>query len=873
MNRLPAVFWKNKAPRRQVSPEAQASFDAILGVIERNAKDRKWKTAIWWDSEAVAKSAKLLPPPILAEVLRLLLDEILPIAKLLAENAAKDPHAYYSDPANTPTWSRKGHLQSALRELESPQVPFTPEMNLSILEWMTLIRHVPSQFSDPFTRCLKSAKELLADPAHSEMAREKIMTIFAYMQQFTTRDVRAFMTKLSQLVGGGHRIPITKGEVWANAVLEDLGAMDEDRLAAWRELLLHASSATGSKPTTKWADAFPAILEATGADEFKTRLLRWFPLVDKPRTLSEGTHPYQQEGSMHLSDEHMDVLRGLVWGVALAPFDKELARALTSLALSSYKKIPGLGPRATRVGNACIGSLARMRSLDAVGQLALLKIKVKFGSAQKEIDKALEACATALNLPREELEEMAVPGYGLDSVGAMSVPLGHFTAELRIIDTHTVDLAWRKADGRIQKSLPAAVKSDFVEELKELKLAKTDILKMLPAQAQRIDGLFLRRQPWAFETWAERYLNHPLIGTLARRLIWNFETDGLVTPGVWLNGKLLDRTGHPVLLSAATLVRLWHPLHQSSDTVLGWRGWLEEWGIRQPFKQAHREIYLLTPAEEQTRVYSNRFAAHVIKQHQFNALCAARGWKNRLRLMVDDEYPPAARHLPEWDLRAEFWIEGAGDSYGEDTTDSGTFLHLATDQVRFYREGTAQVRSHASGGGYGPAWNQGTAEPLPLAEIPPLVLSEVMRDVDLFIGVCSVGNDPAWADGGRSENHAAYWREYSFGALSTAAESRKALLEHLVPKLKIAPLCSFEDKFLKVKGKRHTYKIHIGSGNILRSPDNRYLCIVPGSAAHKGEGKVFLPFEGDRTLSVILSKALLLAGDDKISDRTILQQL
>jgi hypothetical protein len=40
------------------------------------------------------------------------------------------------------------------------------------------------------------------------------------------------------------------------------------------------------------------------------------------------------------------------------------------------------------------------------------------------------------------------------------------------------------------------------------------------------------------------------------------------------------------------------------------------------------------------------------------------------------------------------------------------------------------------------------ADPLPLAEMPPLVLSEVLRDVDFFVGVASVGNDPTWQDGG-----------------------------------------------------------------------------------------------------------------------------
>jgi hypothetical protein len=48
---------------------------------------------------------------------------------------------------------------------------------------------------------------------------------------------------------------------------------------------------------------------------------------------------------------------------------------------------------------------------------------------------------------------------------------------------------------------------------------------------------------------------------------------------------------------------------------------------------------------------------------------------------------------------------------------------------------------------------------------------------------------------------------------------------------------------------------------------------VPGRASDVAEDKVFLPFEGDRTLSIILSKALLLADDDKITDASITRQI
>jgi hypothetical protein len=165
-------------------------------------------------------------------------------------------------------------------------------------------------------------------------------------------------------------------------------------------------------------------------------------------------------------------------------------------------------------------------------------------------------------------------------------------------------------------------------------------------------------------------------------------------------------------------------------------------------------------------------------------------------------------------------------------------------------------------------------EPLPLTEVPATVFSEVMRDVDLFVGVGSIGSDPAWQDRGEVEGAGAYWQGYAFGELNASANTRKEVLAGLLPKLKIASQCSLEDKFLVVQGSLRTYKIHLGSGNIQMEPNNQYLCIVPDrSGTGKHDDKFFLPFEGDRTLSIILSKAFLLADDARIKDPSILSQI
>ncbi len=133
-----------------------------------------------------------------------------------------------------------------------------------------------------------------------------------------------------------------------------------------------------------------------------------------------------------------------------------------------------------------------------------------------------------------------------------------------------------------------------------------------------------------------------------------------------------------------------------------------------------------------------------------------------------------------------------------------------------------------------------------------------------------------WLPSGFSDDSASIGRERNCPCnvpriIGATAQTRRDLLERLIPRLKIAGRCTLQDRFLLVRGDRRTYKIHLGSGNILMEPNDQYLCIVPARGGP--EGSLFLPFEGDRMLSVILSKAFLLADDTKISDPTILSQI
>lgn len=724
--------------------------------------------------------------------------------------------------------------------------------------------------------------------------RDRLITLDGQLRDGGHPPSDEMRAKIEAILGEGPWCILPPVEVWAEAALAQVQAEPEVRRNAWLALLKHCGDARSARPSGKWLKNGKVHLKSVGAARFAVVMLDWFPRVDAGRKLPTlGMCWENVDERQQMNEVNATVLRGLLW-LCPSVANPDLVRAIGRLATSGYRKVRGLGPRAVKVGNAAVYALSEVGTPEAVGQLALLKARVKFGTALKEIEKAYATTATKLGLAVDEIEEMAVPAYGLTGVGVCEEAMGEYTARLTVAGDGSTELVWLKADGKPQKSVPAAVKSAHAEELKELQAAAKDIQRMLPAQRERLDGLFLAQKSWPQAVWRERYLDHPLVGVLARRLIWEFTTDGKTAAGMFrcgmrsaecgierqslvtsapAEGEVVDLDLRPVALDDATVVRLWHPIGKDVDEVLAWRGWLESQQIQQPFKQAHREVYVLTDAERNTRTYSNRFAAHILRQHQFNALCAARGWKNKLRLMVDAEFPPASRPLPQWGLRAEFWIEGIGEDYGTDTAESGAFLRVATDQVRFYRIADPQVTGGGYSGAYSPRHGEEAAEPLPLDQIPPLVFSEIMRDVDLFVGVASVGNDPTWNDGGPDGRFRDYWQGYAFGGLSATAQTRKAILEKLAPRLKIADRCTFADKFLVVRGQLRSYKIHLGSGNILMTPNDQYLCIVPKQSAAAGEGKVFLPFEGDTLLSVILSKAFLLAADDRITDPTIVSQL
>lgn len=587
-----------------------------------------------------------------------------------------------------------------------------------------------------------------------------------------------------------------------------------------------------------------------------------------------------------LSDTNEAVLRGCIW---LLSFDggPENVAVLQRTALACLVQAPsasGMKYRSLKGINSCIWSLGQIATPEAVAALGRIGMRVRDERLAKQLARAMSEAAGRADMSIEDLQEVAVPSHDLDTAGKRRIDLATgYVATLSVAGSTRVDVMVLRPDGKTVKTLPASVRADAdsATALKNLQISAKELKQALPVHRLRLERTWLTGRTWTGAMFRERMIEHDVMAWFTSRLIWTvtpavggartclFQADG--------TGTNADERPQPPLRDDDT-VALWHPLDAAKPEMSHrWRDMLERRGIVQPIKQAHRETYPLTVAEMATGDYSNRFAGHIIRQAQANSLARLRGWSCRSRISADvpnDE--PTHLRIPAFGLAAEYWTEGAGGDDPE-VTDGAAYIFLQTDRVRFRR---LQDRGDwRRDGGRGLVLG---VEAVMLATIPPIVLSEVMRDIDLFVGVASIGHDPAWADAGAAAQHPsqwrrgaadAYWHSFNGAELTESARTRHAFLANLVPKLAIAGRLRLEERHLVVQGDLGRYRIHIGSGNITMEPDGRYLCVVPGPTNARQASSIALPFEGDKLLSVILSKAAMLAEDTAITDPTIRTQL
>ncbi|WP_066364007.1 DUF4132 domain-containing protein [Herbidospora mongoliensis] len=593
-------------------------------------------------------------------------------------------------------------------------------------------------------------------------------------------------------------------------------------------LLRHWATATSATPPRGWTDRARDLLTPAN-----TALLR--EILGRVPAYREKHWGYRDVVT-YLDKRTADLLRGMLWTCEVID-EPWVIGLLGQVALATGIGMGGSGPnsRNERVANAALNVLDRLGGLEVVAPLALVQAKVRRKSILTKVAGILESIGTREGMSPDHLLERTVPAFGLGADGTRT------SQGLTLSVTGAITYEGRKT---VPKSVDRELLAEFRATSKELN-------KALPAERFRIERALAAERIWRWRDVRALYLDHPVTGAYARTLIWEILQGPAGLPvrvdGEW---ELTDPAGRRIQPDPETPVLLWHPLSHTADEVRIWRDHLLDKGLRQSFKQAFREVYLLTPAEEGTRDHSRRFADHLLRYGQAKALLTERGWSGMSLGWWDGEGGSdrctATKRLPSgltvaWDFHL-----GAHDVDREDF--GATASICVSGDLRFYD------------GDYHQYYDRAVL--VPVTEVPALDLSEALRDADLAVGVTSTGLDP--------EGEGDYWRSYGFGDLAESARIRRDALTRLLPRLAIADRCVLTDRFLAVRGELRTYKIHLGSGNILMEPNDAYLCIVPTG----GGDRVFLPFEEEGgMLSIVLSKAFLLAADTGITDPSITRQI
>lgn len=450
------------------------------------------------------------------------------------------------------------------------------------------------------------------------------------------------------------------------------------------------------------------------------------------------------------------------------------------------------------------------------------KESTKFGAQRrasegKAVDLALQNLSvhagytdvTRLTLRMEsKLAESFADSYEWKKVdGAEEVEL-----KLSVDETGKSSLLCRKGDKQL-KSIPAKIKKN------EQVLLYQERNKKLREQYRRTRQMMEQAMEdrTKFEVWELlELMKNPVVRPILAPLVLMTEKEP-VRFGFLSKEGLTDWSGTVLEVKPTEQVFIAHPydLYQDGHWQ-DYQKYLFEHQMKQPFKQVFRELYVKLE-EEQEKDKSLMFAGNQIQPQKTVATLRSRRW-------VADYEDGLQKVYYKENIIAR--IYAMADWFSPSDIEAPTLEYV----VFYHRK---------------------TFEAMKLKEIPDVIYSEVMRDVDLAVSVAHAGGvDP----------------ETSHSTI----EMRQMIVQCNLELFKVKNV-KVEKSHAVIEGSLGKYTVHLGSG-VVHQMGNTMLNIVPVHSQHRG--RMFLPFvDDDPKTAEIMSKILLLAEDKKIKDPSILAQI
>lgn len=373
-------------------------------------------------------------------------------------------------------------------------------------------------------------------------------------------------------------------------------------------------------------------------------------------------------------------------------------------------------------------------------------------------------------------------------------------------------------NGKLLKAVPAKYKKH------ETVLRYQELNKNLREQYRRTKQMMEQAMEdrTSFEVWEMLELSkNPVIRPIVEPLVVISEgsrsEEDPARIGFLTEAGLMDWSGNVSEIHPNTKIFIAHPfdLYQEGHWQ-DYQKYLFEKQKKQPFKQIFRELYVKL-SEELEKDRSLMFAGNQIQPQKTVGVLRNRRW-------VADYEDGLQKVYYKENIIAR--IYAMADWFSPSDVEAPSL-----EWVVFY--------------------NRKTFEPIKIKEIPDVIYSEVMRDVDLAVSVAHAGGvDP----------------ETSHSTI----EMRQVIVSCNLELFKIKNV-KVEGNHAVIDGKLGQYTVHLGSG-VVHQMGNSMLFVVPVHSQHRG--RIFLPFvDDDPKTAEIMSKILLFAEDTKIKDPNILSQI
>jgi hypothetical protein len=276
-------------------------------------------------------------------------------------------------------------------------------------------------------------------------------------------------------------------------------------------------------------------------------------------------------------------------------------------------------------GSSALSVFTRLGTDSALQHLHRLARKAKDPARiQRFAQSGLDRIAKERGLTSEQLADRLVPGLGLDAEGRMTLDYGPrrfvvgFDEQLKPFVTDE--------DGRPRKSLPKpGVKDDgtlaplaykrFADLKKEARTVAAD-------QIKRLENAMVTGRSWTPGEFRSLFVGHPLMGHIARRLVW---AAGEAVFRVAEDGTLADVHDDEYALPPDAAVTLPHPVLLGEKTVAAWASVFADYEILQPFEQLGRPVHALADDERDANRLT-RFEGRTAHFGRFLGM-TSRGWE------------------------------------------------------------------------------------------------------------------------------------------------------------------------------------------------------------------------------------------------------